>query len=81
MAHRREGDAISDLSGLAHEHLVALCSVLPDRRPGGGGNDEATAYVAANLARSSWQVTTQEFACLNWETNGASMKVGTQLWT
>lgn len=66
----------SDTTRAAQQHLVALCSVQPDRRPGGRGNHLATEYVAAELARASWSVQTQEFDCLDWETDGGSIAVG-----
>lgn len=58
-----------------NEHLDALCSFLPDRRPGGDGNRQATAYAAAHLARSGWDVSTPEFEVVDWRTNGGELQV------
>ena len=57
-------------------HLDALCSFLPDRRPGSRGNHNATGYVTTVLERALWSVHTQEFECLDWETSGGSITVG-----
>jgi len=57
-------------------HLDALCAFLPDRRPGGTGNHEATEYVIAALERASWDVHTHAFECLDWETSGGALTVG-----
>lgn len=66
----------SDTTRVAQQHLVALCSVQPDRRPGCHGNYQATEYVVGALARASWTVETQEFPCLDWVTEGGSITVG-----
>jgi len=58
-----------------NEHLDALCSFLPDRRPGSDGNRQATAYVAEELARSGWDVSTPEFEVVDWRTNGGELQV------
>ena len=63
--------AVEDLADRARQHLNALCSVLPDRRPGSAGNREAVDYVAAALVASDWSLGVQEFECLDWETEGA----------
>jgi aminopeptidase YwaD len=60
----------------AAEQLSALCSVTPDRRPGSAGNLEATGYAAAILAEAGWQVTSPEFPCLDWYTDGGELVVG-----
>ena len=40
----------------AARHLESLCSVVPDRRPGSVGNDEAVALVAKAMEESGWNV-------------------------
>ena len=60
----------------AQQHVVALCSMPPDRRPGSWGNHQATDYAAAEFARTGWTVQEQEFSCLDWETDGGSVGVG-----
>lgn len=59
----------------AREHLAVLCAA-PDRRPGSPANAAATAYVAEALRAVGWTTVDQQFACLDWETNGASAMVG-----
>jgi len=61
----------------ARTHLVALCAVTPDRRPGSSGNAAATTYVAEALHTSGWTTTDQDFDCLDWETSGGTAVVGT----
>lgn len=65
-----------DLARAARQHVLALCSVQPDRRPGSPGNQQATDYVADELVQASWKVWTQEFDCLDWETEGGSITIG-----
>jgi len=60
----------------AQQHLVALCSVKPDRRPGSRGNHQATEYAASEFVRTGWGVQEQEFLCLDWDTDGGSVRVG-----
>jgi aminopeptidase YwaD len=48
-------------------HLEALCSVVPDRRPGSVGNDEAVALAAKAMEGSGWAVELQDFDCLDWD--------------
>ena len=57
------------------EHLEALCSFLPDRRPGSAGNRQAAAYVADQLARSGWAVATPQFEVMDWRTDGGEVRV------
>lgn len=66
----------SEATRAAQQHLVALCSMQPDRRPGSRGNHQATDYTAAEFARTAWTVQKQEFDCLDWETDGGSVTVG-----
>lgn len=66
----------SDSTRAAKQHLLALCSMQPDRRPGSRGNHLATEYAAAEFARTAWTVQEQEFHCLDWETDGGSARVG-----
>lgn len=60
----------------ATEHLEALCSFVPDRRPGSVGNAQAVDHVAGNLAGLGWTVDIQEFDCLDWETQGGKLTIG-----
>jgi aminopeptidase YwaD len=50
--------------------------VVPDRRPGSLGNDEAVALVAKAMEESGWNVEFQEFDCLDWETDGGELTIG-----
>ena len=66
------------LAELARQHLTALCSFLPDRRPGSAGNRAATSYAADVLRRAGWDVATPEFDCVDWRTDGGSIQVGAE---
>lgn len=59
----------------AATQLKTLCSFQPDRRPGSAGNKQATAYAAEIMAGYGWEVTTPEFECLDWSTDGAELDV------
>jgi aminopeptidase YwaD len=52
-----------------------LCSVVPDRRPGSVGNDEAVALVANLIEAFGWRIELQEFDCLDWETDGGELRI------
>ncbi|MFW2338915.1 MAG: M28 family peptidase [Acidimicrobiia bacterium] len=60
----------------AARRLESLCSVVPDRRPGSVGNDEAVALVAKAMEESGWNVEFQEFDCLDWDTDGGELTIG-----
>lgn len=59
----------------ASEIVANLSSSVPDRRPGGTGNHEATTYVAGLLSRLGWSVEQREFPCVDWRTDGGSLTV------
>jgi len=56
-------------------HLQTLCSVEPDRRLGGPGNDSAVRYVAAQLEDLGWATSLQWFDCLGWHTDGGEIRI------
>lgn len=62
--------------GRAKDHLVALCSCQPDRRPGSIGNSNAVEYVGGWFAQAKWDVELQEFECLDWDTDGGELTIG-----
>jgi len=64
----------------ATEHLVQLCSVTPDRRPGSAGNLAATEYVAAQLLELGWEPEMQWFDCLDWESEDSQVRVDGRAW-
>ena len=53
-----------------------LCSVVPDRRPGGGGNSKSVDFVAHLLEDAGWQVSLPEFECLDWMGGDGFVTVG-----
>lgn len=55
--------------------LETLCAVVPDRRPGSSGNDEAVALVAGAMGASGWSFEFQDFDCLDWETDGGEVRI------
>ena len=65
-----------ELARRARRHLVALCAVEPDRRPGGAGNRQATDRVQGELARLGWVTSSRPFDCLDWSTDGGTLTVG-----
>jgi aminopeptidase YwaD len=52
-----------------------LCAVQPDRRPGGEGNREAVAFVSERFGAAGWDVSWQDFECLDWESGPAFVEV------
>ena len=65
-----------DPQPLASEIITRLCSAIPDRRPGGPGNAQATEYVADLLSGLGWPVEQREFTCVDWRTDGGALAVG-----
>jgi aminopeptidase YwaD len=58
----------------ARDHLAALCA-SPDRRPGGASNEAAVDHVSGVFDAAGWLVEVSEFACLDWESEGAHLRV------
>jgi aminopeptidase YwaD len=55
------------LASKAAGYVEALCGVVPDRHPGSAGNNEAV-DMFERVARSfGWDVESQAFDCLEWE--------------
>lgn len=59
----------------AEEHLHKLCVEIAERRVGSAGNRAATDYVAAQLVASGWAVECPSFACMDWHSDGATLRV------
>jgi aminopeptidase YwaD len=55
------------LNAAAAEHLDRLCGVEPDRHPGSAGNKEAVDYFEAVARSFGWNVASETFDCLDWE--------------
>ena len=53
-----------------------LCSVVPDRRPGSAGNDEAVRFIARIFDEAGWDVSLREFDCLDWVGGSAVVEFG-----
>lgn len=61
------------LEAKAKDYLSHLCHRIPNRRVGAEGNRIATAWFAEHLARQDFSVQTPEFACYDWENEGAHL--------
>lgn len=59
----------------AVDHIVRLCSAVPDRRPGSQGNVAASSYVRSVLERCGWATELQWFECVDWTSNGGALEV------
>lgn len=57
----------------AKDYLTHLCHRIPNRRVGAEGNRMATAWFAEHLAQQGFSVQTPEFACYDWEDEGAHL--------
>ncbi len=65
-----------DLADLLHR----LCSVQPDRRPGGPGNQESVDLVAGLLTGLGWQVETPEFPVVCWSGSAGQLDLEGTSW-
>lgn len=55
--------------------LDRLCRVIPNRQTGSAGNRQATAFFAAEIAATGFQVECPEFACMDWTHGEAELIV------
>ncbi len=60
--------------------LRFLCTELPTRTLGPEGNRRATLFVEEQLAAAGWLTERQQFDCLEWIDNGASLSAGRAHW-
>ncbi|HKJ27232.1 MAG TPA: M28 family peptidase, partial [Anaerolineales bacterium] len=60
----------------AEEYLNVLCNTIDTRRVGTPGNRQATAYAAEIFSSLGWIVNQQEFDCLDWHVEDASLQAG-----
>ncbi|MDJ0960941.1 MAG: M28 family peptidase [Acidimicrobiia bacterium] len=65
----------ADRVEVAERHLVSLCDVAPDRRPGSDGNRVATRYAAEVFRRSGWAVDMPVFDVMDWQTDGGAIRL------
>ena len=66
------------LEQLCRDYLTQLCVTIPERPVGSDGNQRATAFFAAEMARFGWQVQQDSFPAIGWAEEGATLKVAGQ---
>lgn len=54
-------------------HLQELCAVIGERRVGGIGNREATAYAEKVLKELDWETETTPLRVIDWQSEGATL--------
>lgn len=60
----------------AQRYLETLCSVIPNRRTGSPGNQEATEFVANAIRSYGYEVDATPFECLDYVTDGVALTRG-----
>ena len=60
----------------AQKILQHLCEEIGNRRVGSPGNRQATEYFAEISSSFGFEVDKPEFACIDWQTRGASLRAG-----
>ena len=65
--------ASSQLTEKAEQYLERLCVEIPSRRVGSEGNRAATDFFAATVASFGFRTACPEFACIDWEQEGAHL--------
>lgn len=65
-----------DLYQKSLAYLNKLCVEIGERSVGSAGNRAAVQFFAQEIASLGWQAELQEFAALDWEDGGASLRVG-----
>jgi aminopeptidase YwaD len=68
--------ASSQLAEKAERYLERLCVEIPSRRVGSEGNRAATTFFAETLSSFGFQTECPEFACIDWEQEGARLTAG-----
>jgi len=68
----------SELLNRTKEHMHVLCSDISERRVGGEGNRRATDFVKKEFRKSGWTTEETLLGVMDWKTNGASLKCGTE---
>jgi len=63
-------------SDKAGAYLRQLCLEIPGRSVGTKGNQAATDFFANAVARFGFEIEFQAFDCMDWTTDGVSLKVG-----
>ena len=65
--------ASSQLAEKAERYLERLCVEIPSRRVGSEGNRAATDFFAETVASFGFRTECPEFACIDWEQEGAHL--------
>jgi aminopeptidase YwaD len=63
----------SQLAEKAERYLERLCVEIPSRRVGSEGNRAATGFFAATTASFGFRTECPDFACIDWEQDGAHL--------
>lgn len=71
--------ANQQLAEQAARYLQILCAEIGPRPVGSAGNRAATDFFAATIAASGFAVEQPSFDCFDWQSNGATLTVGGQL--
>ncbi len=66
----------SNLTLKASTYLNHLCLEISNRRLGSPGNRVATEFFTDIMASYGFEITSQDFECLDWEEQGARLEVG-----
>ncbi|GCF94957.1 aminopeptidase [Enterococcus florum] len=59
-------------------HMKVLCEEIGARATGSKANTQAVQYAAETLERLGYEVTLQEFPCIDWQNRGAQLKIDGQ---
>lgn len=64
--------------GQAKKYLNYLCNEIPNRRVGSAGNRQATDYFGEGISSCGLRTEIQEFDCIDWSEDGASLTIAGQ---
>lgn len=67
------------LAGKAQTYLMRLCTEIPERQTGSSGNRLATDFFAEQVAAAGFEVATPTFDCMDWQTEGVDLSVGSEV--
>jgi aminopeptidase YwaD len=67
---------VDTLNAKAASHVATLCGVVPDRHPGSAGNAAAVDYFEAVARSFAWEIVSEDFDCLEWESGDSWIEVG-----
>jgi aminopeptidase YwaD len=69
------------LTQTIQRHLLKICNEFGNRHVGSPGNRQATDYAKTVLQSVGFEIRTEPFNCMEWQSEGVTLKAGGQSWS